>query len=135
MWLDRYRDKERARANAKKSGEKSRMKHRETIRERRRSRFKTDPVFADKARAESRQRGRERRAVIEKLKAAACNDCARCFTPECMDFDHRDGTVKIGTISQLLTHRFDQILVEIAKCDLVCANCHRIRTRRRRARG
>lgn len=132
MWLDRYRDKERARSNAKKNGALSRARHRGAIRERLRLRVRTDPVFAAKRRAVSRRRGREQRAKIEKLKASPCLDCGRRFPPECMDFDHRDGTIKRGTISQLLSHSWDQILSEIAKCDLICANCHRIRTRRRR---
>jgi hypothetical protein len=134
MWLDRYRDKERARANAKKSGARSRSKHRTVILERQRLRTRTDSVFAAKRRAFALQRGRAQRAEIEKLKAAPCLDCSRRFPPECMDFDHRDGTIKIATISQMIGRQFDQILAEIAKCDLICANCHRIRTRRRRRR-
>ena len=136
MWLDRYRDKERAKANAKRNGERTRAKHREVILAKRREKIRVDPVHAAKLRTESLQRSRGQRAKVAALKAPPCTDCHRQFPPECMDFDHRDGEVKTATISQLIGHGLDRILAEIAKCDLICANCHRRRTyRRRRSRG
>jgi hypothetical protein len=47
-----------------------------------------------------------------------------------MEFDHRDPREKIDSVSKLVGHgaHKDKILREIAKCDLVCANCHRIRS-------
>jgi hypothetical protein len=48
-----------------------------------------------------------------------------------MDFDHRPGTVKLFHIGKN-THSEDAVLAEIAKCDVVCANCHRVRTFRTR---
>lgn len=45
-----------------------------------------------------------------------------------MDFDHVRGR-KLKAVGQLLTSRsLDVIRREIAKCDLVCAICHRKRT-------
>ena len=68
-------------------------------------------------------------------------DCGERFHPAAMTFDHRPDTEKIGDLAELagrgLTGLFD---LELPKCDLVCANCHAIRTflrreeaRRRRA--
>jgi hypothetical protein len=49
-----------------------------------------------------------------------------------MDFDHRDGEVKRGNVgAKIGIWGWPRILAEIAKCDLICANCHRIRTARR----
>jgi hypothetical protein len=46
-----------------------------------------------------------------------------------MDFDHLDSTDKIGSISQLVNSLYiKKALEEIKKCELVCANCHRMRT-------
>ena len=46
-----------------------------------------------------------------------------------MDFDHRDATTKTFIVSDIVNHSgMKAILEEIAKCDLVCSNCHRIRT-------
>jgi hypothetical protein len=46
-----------------------------------------------------------------------------------MQWDHLPGNLKLGNISTDLRGRSRQeILDEIAKCELVCANCHAIRT-------
>ena len=70
---------------------------------------------------------------MRELKAGPCMDCGERFHPAAMTFDHRPGTEKVRDIATLagrgLTGLFDQ---ELAKCDLVCANCHAIRTFRRR---
>lgn len=49
-----------------------------------------------------------------------------------MDFDHVTGT-KLGEISNLIHggQSWGRIATEIDKCELVCANCHRVRTWRR----
>jgi hypothetical protein len=58
-----------------------------------------------------------------------CTDCGRVYPPQVMQWDHRPGTVKTGSIGRDLRGRPRQIILnEIAKCDLVCANCHAIRT-------
>jgi len=52
-----------------------------------------------------------------------------------MQFDHRPGTIKLGTISGDLRGRPRHVILdEIAKCDLVCANCHFVRTHERSRR-
>jgi hypothetical protein len=46
-----------------------------------------------------------------------------------MQWDHRPGVEKLGDVSvDFWGHSREEILTEIAKCDLVCANCHTIRT-------
>jgi hypothetical protein len=49
-----------------------------------------------------------------------------------MDFDHVRGEKKFN-IKQAAQRRLGTraLLEEIAKCELVCANCHRLRTLRR----
>jgi hypothetical protein len=46
-----------------------------------------------------------------------------------MDFHHRDGVKKDMPVSWLVNMgaAWIRIEAEMAKCDLVCANCHRIR--------
>lgn len=63
------------------------------------------------------------------LKNKPCMDCGDWFEPWQMDFDHRDPTTKVKTVGLIKSER--DILTEIAKCDLVCANCHRDRTYKR----
>jgi hypothetical protein len=76
-------------------------------------------------------------ALIEKYKSAPCMDCRNTFPSCCMDFDHRPEAEKLfGLNFNNLSHRpLEDILAEIAKCDLVCSNCHRIRTKARNQTG
>lgn len=75
----------------------------------------------------------ENKAYIDSVKANPCMDCGKSFPPVCMDFDHVNGD-KIQSISSMCSscYKLDLIKEEIAKCELVCSNCHRIRTRDRK---
>lgn len=66
-----------------------------------------------------------------------CMDCGGVFEHVCMDFDHRPGITKKSGISQLVKRGASQYQIdeEIAKCDFVCANCHRMRTFARGQQG
>lgn len=61
-------------------------------------------------------------------------DCGGRFPPAAMDFDHVRGE-KVATISFLVNQGavLTRLREEIAKCEIVCANCHRIRTVKRLA--
>lgn len=73
------------------------------------------------------------RIWLNEKKSGPCSDCGNRFPPECMDFDHRSSEVKLFNIATSFNKSQDSLAAEIAKCDLVCANCHRIRTHMRRA--
>ncbi|MDQ3934974.1 MAG: hypothetical protein M3340_10145 [Actinomycetota bacterium] len=61
-----------------------------------------------------------------------CVDCGE-GDPIVLEFDHLDGAAKSFCIGEsLLRHTWDAVLAEMAKCEVVCANCHRRRTARRR---
>jgi len=55
--------------------------------------------------------------------------CTHC--PEnhyaCLEFHHRDGADKDGTVSKMVhdNARTADILAEIAKCTVLCSNCHK----------
>jgi len=77
------------------------------------------------------------RDVLRAAKDRPCQDCGRAYPPYVLDFDHREGEQKLFNVSSLNAHRWvsvRQLEAEIAKCDLVCANCHRERTYQRRCR-
>lgn len=71
-----------------------------------------------------------KRALVEKAKSGPCADCGRVFQPVCVDFDHVRGEKKF-TLGQYRFRPLTDIEAEIAKCDVVCACCHRIRTSNR----
>lgn len=75
-------------------------------------------------------------ARLTEAKNKPCMDCGGSFPAVCMDFDHVRGN-KVGNISTMAGQALspERIEAEIAKCDVVCSNCHRIRTDARRAHG
>ena len=75
-----------------------------------------------------RKRRRANRQLVTSAKLQPCADCGGSFPAYVMDFDHVRGT-KVGNVSEMVGHVPAAVLLaEIAKCDVVCANCHRIRT-------
>lgn len=68
------------------------------------------------------------RFLREYLVEHPCVDCGETRLPT-LDFDHVRGK-KWMTIAQMLHNRYSVAAVkaEIAKCDVRCANCHRVRT-------
>ena len=64
-----------------------------------------------------------------------CLDCGGTYPLYVMDFDHRDPNAKEFSVSSSKVANWDLILKEASKCDLVCANCHRVRTHIQRCSG
>ncbi|MGA8330445.1 MAG: hypothetical protein WB777_14250 [Mycobacterium sp.] len=62
--------------------------------------------------------------------ATGCADCGYRAHAEALEYDHLPGCEKVANISKLVTAcaTWEAIEAEIAKCELVCANCHRVRT-------
>jgi hypothetical protein len=62
-----------------------------------------------------------------------CMDCHRVFPYFVLDFDHREDQEKFNSLSKMVSSkwRLARLDEEIQKCDLVCANCHRVRTHER----
>lgn len=84
-------------------------------------------------RARRKRRIARNKALVEKLKSVPCADCGLRYPIAAMDFDHLEDTEEL--ISKLVyTVGVKRLLMEIAECEVVCANCHRIRTARRSAR-
>ena len=78
---------------------------------------------------------RELREWVEAtFKQRPCLDCGGEYPPFVLEFDHRDPAQKQGTISHMVSARRSRkaIQEEVAKCDAVCANCHKIRECARR---
>jgi hypothetical protein len=83
-------------------------------------------------RVKSRQRAAAE--LLNGLRSVPCADCRRCFPPHMMDFDHRDPNTKAFALSGKCQLKAEETLLsEVAKCDVVCANCHRIRTQHQRS--
>lgn len=78
----------------------------------------------------NRRRVASNRELITAAKSNPCTDCGKTYPPYVMDFDHVRGKKKFR-LAQHMKVGLPGLLAEIAKCDLVCANCHRERTYQR----
>ena len=89
-----------------------------------------------KINAWNRDKARQVHKWMDTFKSAPCTDCGKTFPPYVMDWDHiRDKAVNLSTLRTQATYSAtrDRFLKEIEKCELVCANCHRVRTHTRMA--
>lgn len=70
------------------------------------------------------------REFIKWIKDIPCMDCSVRYPGYVMDFDHRDPVVKFKSVSEMSdgSYSYSRVWDEIVKCDVVCSNCHRMRT-------
>ena len=87
--------------------------------------------YIDQAARSKRKLMLERtRYLFAYFEAHPCMDCGET-DPVVLEFDHlRDKSFNIG--QDLARRAWKSVLDEIEKCEVVCANCHRRRTARRR---
>lgn len=75
------------------------------------------------------QRAKRDRAYFQQVKVdRGCTDCGYNAHAVALDFDHLPGQTKLYRIATMAGMSRTLIDAEIAKCEVVCANCHRIRT-------
>lgn len=94
---------------------------------RERGRVHLDQV--EKSRTARRERAHDH--VLKHLRATACADCGE-RDPLVLEYDHVGAKVKDVGALVAWAARIDQIEAEIARCEVVCCNCHRRRTYLRR---
>jgi hypothetical protein len=85
----------------------------------------------EKYKKSSQQSREQRKEMIREAKNFPCQDCGIKYPPYVMQFDHVRGNKKFtiaGIASQGGYGSLEELLTEIAKCDIVCANCHMERT-------
>lgn len=76
-----------------------------------------------------RRRQKFKQSIDQYKESTPCADCGNKYPAVCMDFDHRVPCEKRASISRLISNNgWQRVWTELTKCDLVCANCHRIRT-------
>lgn len=69
---------------------------------------------------------------VQKVKQeAVCADCGENYPYWIMQFDHVRGEKKFNIGSRKEKPTLEAVIEEIAKCDIVCANCHFNRTHMR----
>lgn len=65
-----------------------------------------------------------KKQILFDARDGGCISCGE-LDQSCLDFHHRDPTTKEGHIGEFRKFGMKRLLAEIAKCDVLCANCHR----------
>jgi hypothetical protein len=74
-------------------------------------------------------KAKRRRETWEIKEKSGCVDCKEMYPHYMLHFDHKPGFEKNGSVSEIYSnHGRDKGIEEMEKCDIVCANCHSIRT-------
>lgn len=84
--------------------------------------------LANKAAISAKQAVRRARQKAEAITylGGKCMKCGGVFHPAVYDFHHRDPSEKDANPAQLMSGSWKKIVAELDKCDLLCANCHRL---------
>lgn len=70
------------------------------------------------------------RDYVREKKKSPCVDCGASYPYYVMQFDHlKDKEYHISTLVNI--NNMKKLEAELAKCEVVCANCHAERTHRR----
>jgi hypothetical protein len=131
-----YRQKNREKINA--YNREQRKKHNRS--EKNKEKYDTNEEYRERIKEKNRQqrkkhqekrtetqrlRRRERRKIlIEHLGGK----CVGCGTTENLQFDHLDRTQKLFNIGKCLDYSFEKLLPEVEKCQLLCYDCHEIKS-------
>src|SRR6266568_7910463 len=98
-----------------------------------------DAAYWQRTRERRLEKRRQRHAQMaewnRQLKTQTpCADCGGVFHHAAMTWDHLPGNTKRADVSNLLRRRYSRAVIseEMAKCEVVCANCHAVRTFERR---
>jgi hypothetical protein len=88
--------------------------------------------YIDQAQANKRRARREKtEQLLAYFATHPCIDCGET-DPLVLEFDHVSDDKSFAVARAMSDRAWAAILDEIAKCEVVCANCHRRRTYRRR---
>jgi NAD-dependent dihydropyrimidine dehydrogenase PreA subunit len=73
------------------------------------------------------ERARARKEAAVRYLGGSCFDCGENFPYYVFEFHHRDAASKQDNFRRVRNRAWETVLEELAKCDLLCANCHRKR--------
>ena len=84
---------------------------------------------ADEHNGRVRKHHHKGRHILDAIKVeAGCVDCGYNADPRALDFDHKDTSDKTFNLAKGQKYSMAVMMAEVAKCDVRCANCHRIKT-------
>lgn len=84
------------------------------------------PENQKKHRDTTRARNRQRKLMAIEYLGGVCKECDGTFHPSIFEFHHRNPKEKEITPSSAYHWSWKRFQQELDKCDLLCANCHRL---------
>lgn len=88
-----------------------------------RYREKNGLYIRDKQKADKRKR----KLVAIGFLGSVCKDCGGSYPPAIYEFHHIDPKLKTKDPSKMLGLSLERLFKELDNCELLCANCHRLR--------
>lgn len=93
--------------------------------------YRARPEVKKSDNSRMRARNAKRRGILSDLKVEfGCADCGYNENPAALQFDHVRGE-KLHEVSKMLSFKAADVEAELRKCEVVCANCHMIRSQER----
>lgn len=117
---------------SRKSGNTRHSWCKECYRAYHRSHYRADPKSYQQQAAARKKRIQLTVRALKDMQP--CVDCGVAYPWYVMQFDHLPSSTKLGHVSVMSRDGTSEIRLkeEIAKCEIVCANCHATRTHGRR---
>jgi len=89
--------------------------------------------YERKYQKDNKEKLKEYLRELRKEKKAICLEylggkCVKCGATERLEFDHIKREGKKYEISTRLTYNFDNLKEELNKCQLLCYDCHKVKT-------
>ena len=112
----------------KEYNDRYKQKHPERVKEQD-ERYKIKHIDQIRKRASNWQKikGRQNKLRAIEYLGGHCTDCLNEFPPYVYDFHHLNPEIKEHSITRIMGRKWENIVTELDKCVLLCANCHRIR--------
>ena len=124
----REENKEKIRERRKEGDKRYREENKEKIREKRLEYYQLNN---EKIRKHQREYIKEKRAICLEYLGGKC---VKCGATERLEFDHIKREGKKYSIARKLTYKFDNIKEELDKCQLLCVDCHKVKTKSERTK-
>ena len=105
-----------------------------------RDRYTNDPEYREKVQQKNKeqyQKHKAKRVVTQRVRRQERRKillehlggkCVGCGTTENLQFDHIDRTQKSFTIGKSMDYSMEKLIPEVEKCQLLCYNCHEIKS-------
>lgn len=99
-------------------------KHYQRRLERQKKRYHEDPERKAYIKRKNKEKVERNTKIIREVQKDGCIKCGE-NDPACLDFHHRNPKQKDQPIARMRHYSEERLKTEIAKCDVLCSNCHR----------